>query len=106
MPCSELPSPNCVRSWPISLMNYDVTNMMTTIGNKRKTFITNTFWDKFYRDMCASELGIIGPYMIVCTYGNFAGVGGSVAQVVLRCSRFANVVGNYENPGGSVGGGA
>ena len=50
--------------------------------------------------------------MIVCLYGscaagcNLEAVQAVVAQVVLRYSGLAVVVGNYGNPGGSVGDGA
>ena len=54
----------------------------------------------------------VDPYMIVCMYDSFAAgcnrepVQTVVAQVVSRYSGFAIVVGNYRNPGGSVGGSA
>ena len=70
--------------------------------------VASHVWEKTMLD---GTIGV-GPYMIVCIFGSCAAncnqelVQAIVAQVVSRCSRFADVVGNYKNPSGPVVGGA
>lgn len=61
----------------------------------------------FYMNViCRSKYDRVQIWQVRRQLQSISGADGSVAQVVLRYSKYVNIVGNYGNHGGSVSGGA